>query len=206
MESSLIMLLRLTITLMIFSLPGKEVLGWTYETSTQGKSFDTIPKPDKVNIEDFGGATSYGVSVGGGGLVGGSLRISVIPQITTEVGFFYKPVVEITNYFTDIYHGVTLSGGGNWYLKNEYFPYRFKIRKSGIAFQAGYTFSAYPHTFIGGGWFWEKFKNLNTSRSFKIEIGPGILINHTDTPINFFDHTVAPGLYWKLSWNWYCRK
>lgn len=162
-------------------------------------------------VENYGENLSFGIAVGGGGILGIPVRFRFGHEFFGDIGPYYRPIILLREEINEstISHGVSLTGGINLFLKNKLIEAKMKYRKHGIFIRAGYTFSSYPQSIFGAGWVSETFKSKNSKHSFIFELGPGFSINHwvdTSSNINYTNSKTSFLISLKLHWNWFKQK
>lgn len=168
---------------------------------------EQILKEMNIDLDEYGGSFSYGISIGGGGLIGAPIRF-IKNKFAFEMELDYKPgYFQAGNYFgnTNTYYkqaGV-LSLGVNYYMGKYFKSKKQKIKLNGITIKGGVGTGDFYTYFIGGGWINESFKKLNTKKSFNLELGPGFFFTEDENSENENSYNRTLGLYWKVQWNWF---
>ncbi len=166
---------------------------------------EQIEKTQVTEIDGYGGGLSYGISLGGFGLIGLQTRIYVSEKFAFELGTSYNIGAGVSESYGNTskkyIHTFIISGGSNFYLTKLYKKNKQKIKLNGITIKAGGGFVGFNTTVASCGWIHESFRLLNKTYSFTLELGPGILytynLNKTET-INFAS-------YLKVQWNWHSK-
>ena len=165
-------------------------------------------KKSKTEYNNYGGNVSFGLAIGGGGIIGVPVRVRLAKSLVAELGIYYRPILLFDEYRDEISfsHGVMLAGGFNFFLGSKLKEYKGKYKKHGIFLKGGHSFSSFSDSFVGVGWVSETFRIPNSKKSFIFELGPGVLISHwVDDPENYrySGQPVSFLIYWKVHWNWY---
>jgi hypothetical protein len=158
---------------------------------------------EEINFDDYGGQFSYGIAIGGGGIVGVPLRYYINQRIAFEAGAFYRMFINLDEETTS--NGVMIAGGPILYFDKSYNSFKERIISNGITFKAGYSFSDYNETMFALAWARESFKKKNTKNSFVFELGAGVLNYIEQDNMEYYgsSSTTQPILYWKVHWSWY---
>ena len=157
---------------------------------------------EELNLDEYGGQISYGIAIGGGGIVGVPVRYYLNPKTALEAGAFYRMTIDLDNETST--GGIMIAGGPIIYLDKSYNSFKEKIISNGITLKAGYSFSDYKETMFALAWARESFKKRNKKNSFVFELGAGVL-NYLDSGDMYYPNgsKTQPLLYWKVHWSWY---
>lgn len=172
------------------------------EVRTAGKDTTTEQATtlQDVNTHEYGGRTTFGIAIGGGGLVGLPMRIYMAEKVALEIAVFYRPVIIIGGSANDP-GGPMFTGGFDFYCTKRYIPSLNRVSMNGIFIKGGHGFSELiTSSMLGFGWAYERFNTKNKANSFSFELGPGVLFNDVKgSDISIED--VQPVLYWKIHWS-----
>jgi hypothetical protein len=181
----------------IFVYNSSEIEKITKETTSSSKP--------TVDINKYGGKFSYGIALGGGGIIGVPIRAYLSPKFALELGAFYRPAIVVNSESGTTLNSILIAGGMNYYFSKYYKEKKEKVKMNGITVKSGIGSGDFSTFMVGGGWIHESFKQSNTNRSFTFELGPGLLISD-NYPAGYYDYnTTSFALYWKLTWNWYSK-
>lgn len=156
----------------------------------------------EIAFNDYGGKYSYGIAMGGGGIVGVPVRYYFNSKVALEAGAFYRLSINLdTETATS---GIMLAGGPILYFDQSHNLFKERIISNGITFKAGYSFSEYKESMLALAWARESFKKRNKKNSFVFELGAGIL-KYLESNNMHYDNgsDIQPMLYWKVHWSWY---
>ncbi|MBN1415719.1 MAG: hypothetical protein JW973_11515 [Bacteroidales bacterium] len=157
---------------------------------------------EEMNLDEYGGHVSFGVAIGGGGLVGCPLRFGG-SKFAFEIAPFFRPVIDLTG--GELYPSVMFAGGPAFFSDKFYKAHKQKIKRNGFYIKGGYSLATIGHeAMFSMGWVHESFRLTSKRYSFIFELGPGIIRQDDE----FFSHSSAKSrwqfaLYWKIHWNWY---
>lgn len=163
---------------------------------------------EEVNPAGYGGkGITYGLAIGGGGIVGVPFAYHPTAMTAIEIGAYYRPTLVLNEYDDDIEFkgGFMLAGGANLYLKKHYKYAKSKVKLNGIAIKAGRSFGNFSQSFIAFGWASEGFRKDREKQSFVLELGVGMLASHFSGEA-LYEYEQPDNqllIYWKLHWKWY---
>jgi len=156
---------------------------------------------ETVTLSEYGGRATFGIALGGGGIVGVPVRIYFTEKTALELAAFYRPVIIIGGGESDP-GGPMFTGGFDFYFNKRYVPGKQKVRLNGLFVKGGYGFSNFLSTsLVGFGWAHEMMHKGNQSYSFSFELGPGMMFNNKKSAL-IDVNAVQFVIYWKLHWGW----
>ncbi|OFX88121.1 MAG: hypothetical protein A2W99_10765 [Bacteroidetes bacterium GWF2_33_16] len=181
-----------------------------YLLSFKYAEIEKVLQTEDINLDQYGGNFSYGVALGGAGVIGVPIRLHLSTKSAFEIGAYYRPAfVKITeedwyDTYTDSYylHSCVIFGGWNFYLGKYFKIKKQKIKLNGIAIKGGFGFGDYSTYLLTTGWIHESFKKRNTNHSFSLELGPGLVFTDNYSIDNNIS-TASVAIYWKAQWNWH---
>ncbi|MBN1181613.1 MAG: hypothetical protein JXB49_04940 [Bacteroidales bacterium] len=165
----------------------------------------------KADVSTFGGNFSYGVAIGGGGIIGMPFRFGG-SAFSFELGAYYRPIVVSGNTSIQLYSSVMAAGGPGINLGTKEKMSKSKIVKNGISLRGGYAVGEVNSAIFSLNWMHESFKKDNPKQSFVFELGGGASYigeyRFTETGSNYSYTTYSYGyymplIYWKCHWNNY---
>lgn len=161
---------------------------------------------EEINLEQYGGHFSYGVAIGGGGIIGVPLRYYVNSKIGLEAGAYFRPQISLVDEEINTNGGLMIAGGPIIYLGQSYNSFKEKIISNGISIKGGYSFTGIKQSMFAVNWARESFKK-ETKNSFVFELGAGILKYLDDDYYLYTDGSeIQPLIYWKVHWSWYVKQ
>ena len=177
---------------------------------------------EKINFKDYGGKLSLGISMGGGGIAGSTLRFYPARKIAIEVGANLRP-----SYYTKttyIYAGndhppyeetessfhlpLMMTAGVHVFLGENYSSWKQRIYRNGLTFTTGKSTIFYRDNFIAFGWSHERFNKARKKYAFESQLGIAAFFYNDKSPLSEldWDTQVIPTLYWKFNWSWFLIK
>ncbi len=199
-------------------IPNKHIKIKTADGSLFVYSFTEIEKTEKEIVEnspftkvstvakggyysDYFNKSSFGVAIGGGGILGLTYRYFPTEKIGIEGGVFYRPTI-YEDYYGDIQYSsaVMFAFGPVFYLKTS-MNEKGRIKKNGISVKVGVSPIGELNQYFGSiNWVHDTYKSANKDRYFSFELGLGA-INSYNIPNDAVDENLLPILiYWKLNW------
>ena len=174
---------------------------------------EQILQEQKLDLAEYGGNFSYGVSLGGGGIIGLPIRFHKGEKFAFEMGLHYRPgIIYADDYWgrSTLYleHSVVFSTGANFYFGKYFKEKKQKVKLNGLKIMAGAGTGGYDTYLFAIGWINESFKKFNNHKSFSFELGPGFVITDfsSSNSSGYPEDTYSGGnimVYWKLQWNWF---
>ena len=172
---------------------------------------EQILQEQNLNLSEYGSNFSYGISFGGGGIIGVPIRFHPSEKFAFEMNLNYRPAeYKKKNYWGDTktyYEHSIIYGLGAKYFIGKYFKEkRQKVKLNGISLNAGIGMGGFETLYAGGGWIHESFKNKRYKKSFTLELGPGFIYTHFN-PSDLYDDSSYDYyeliFHWKVQWNWF---
>jgi hypothetical protein len=168
-------------------------------------------KEENLNLKEYGGTFSYGMSLGGGGIVGVPFRFHNGEKFAFEMGIHYRPtIIYATNYWggtsTQFEHATLFSVGANYFIGKYFKENKQKVKLNGIKIMAGAGTGGYDTFLFAIGWTHESFKKYRYNKSFTFELGPGFAFTDYSSSNDYTADSFSGGslaLYWKVQWNWF---
>jgi hypothetical protein len=153
-------------------------------------------------LSDYYTQSSFGVAIGGGGILGATYRYFMNEQLGFEGGLFFRPG------FYEDYRGdfqttfsIAIAAGPVYYV-NASKNAKGKIKKNGISVKLGISPIGDLNEFLGAiNWVHDTYRPENKDRYFSFELGAGF-DNRYNMPYDISRDvaTTIPMLYWKLNW------
>jgi len=170
---------------------------------------EQVLKEQNLDLEKYGGSFSYGISIGGGGIVGFPIRFHGGEKFAFEMGLHYRPaIIQVTQYwdYTSTYlkHAGVFTLGANYYMGKYYKGRKQKVKLNGIKIMAGAGTGQYNSFLFGIGWIHESFKKYRNNKSFTFELGPGYAYTDYFKYNMYHNESYSGGniaIYWKVQWN-----
>ena len=171
--------------------------------SYKSHEIEQITKTLDFDLDVYGGDFSYGITLGGGGLIGSPIRYHSSDKIAFELGIYYLPMpIEINDgdYSSlNYYHTAVFEWGSNLYLKKHFKEKSNKVKLNGLTSKAGIGIGGYNSFYFAFGWIHESFRKANPKKSFTFELGPGINFQEVYANSQYY-HSVSPSIYAKFLW------
>jgi len=195
-------------------MPGKQIKIKTVDGEERFYQYDEIEKIvrqyNNTDLTSYGGTTSFGVALGGGGLIGIPFRYYFTSMMALEAGVFYRPIFTNTTGFGNpqINNGILLTGAYVFYLGKYYKAHKHKVKLNGLSLRTGIGLANIREALFALSWVNEGFRKNRTDRSFIFELGLGATtILQGPSTIRYSGNiTTQPIIYWKCHWNFYGRK
>ena len=194
-------------------MPGKQIKIKTVDGEERVYQYDEIEKIVKqynnTDLTSYGGTTSFGIALGGGGVIGIPLRYYFTPMMAFEVGAFYRPIITNPGFGNpQVDNGILLTGGPVFYLGKYYKAHKDKVKLNGVSLRAGIGIANIREALFAVSWVNEGFRKNRTGKSFIFELGLGAT-TILDAP-NFISYSnnlrTQPIIYFKCHWSFYGRK
>lgn len=164
-----------------------------------------------TNPSDYGSQRAVGLLLRGEGGIGVSYRVK-LKNMDAWADFNVQPDLRILfNQFNDKIRfspGISLGTELDFFLKRFYKESKQRVRANGVYLRGVHGVNAYAVTTLSVGWCSEYFRLNNYKRSFMLNLGPAIQINHWfDDPKNvaYTDdiYRIMPALLFKVQWNFF---
>ena len=132
------------------------------------------------DFSDYGGEFSYGIAIGGSGLVGVPFRIHIKETVAIELGAYFEPVFLFDEFTEEVNSSsaIAISAGVNFFMDYRVKEHKFKYSRRGLFLKGDSSFGEFNSSFIGVGWTWENFLFNRKHRSFILDLGIGPVFNH----------------------------
>ncbi|MBK9017407.1 MAG: hypothetical protein IPM82_27045 [Saprospiraceae bacterium] len=104
--------------------------------------------------------------------------------------------------------GIKLGAEFDFFLKRFYKERRQRVRANGIFFRGVTALNAYPVSTLSLGWCSEYFRLNNFKRSFMLNLGPALVINHwfddpKNSPYTESAFRYMPSVIFKVQWHFF---
>ncbi len=164
-----------------------------------------------TNPADYGSERAIGLLLRGEGGIGVSYRIK-LKEKDAWADFNVQPDLRVLiNQFNDkvkLSLGINVGTEFDFFLKRFYKESKQRVRANGVYLRGVHALNQYSVTMFSVGWCSEYFKLNNYKRSFMLNLGPAIQVNHWyNDPKNvaYTDNmfAVMPALMFKIQWNFF---
>ncbi|MCF8244792.1 MAG: hypothetical protein K9J37_09805 [Saprospiraceae bacterium] len=163
-----------------------------------------------TNPTDYGSDSAIGLLLRGEGGIGVSYRIKF--QKDTWADLNVQPDLRVLiNKYTDkivLSPGINLGAEMDFFIKRFYKERKQRVRANGIFFRGVTALNKYPVTTVSFGWCSEYFRLNNFKRSFMLNLGPGMQINHwfDDSKNSAYTENIykyMPTVMFKVQWHFF---